>query len=123
MTETAVQTPQCETCNADVRSESLFCYNCGAAVTKAEPVVETPETEAVEEPAVVTSEERVAKVPDTRPPLRSAASIRKHRRAANRQPVQITWERPDGSSMPFVVTTIVLVAGALVLLALAFYLR
>ena len=109
-----MQTPTCEACNAEVRSESLFCYNCGAAVAKAEPVVETPVNEA---------SKPVVKEKDTRPPLRSAASLRKHRRAANRQPVQITWVEPDGSSLPFVITTIVLVVGALILLVLAFYLR
>ena len=80
-----------------------------------EPRASIPVTEA---PA-----SHAAKVPDPRPPLRSAASLRKHRRAANRQPVQITWEQPDDSSMPFVVTTIVLVVGAVILLVLALYLR
>lgn len=123
MTETVVQTPTCEACNAEVRSESLFCYNCGAAVTKAEPVVETPVSEPAPVAPVNETAAPVIKDAATRPPLRSAASLRKHRRAANRQPVQITWEQPDGSSLPFVVTTIVLVSGALILLVLAFYLR
>jgi predicted amidophosphoribosyltransferase len=117
MTETAVQTPRCEGCNADVRSESLFCYNCGAAV-KTQPDPIEVRTAVLPEP-----EPEKAKAPDTRPPLRSAASLRKHRRAANREPLQITWERPDDSSTAFVVTTIVLVVGGLILLTLAFYLR
>ncbi|HVF30467.1 MAG TPA: hypothetical protein VNA22_05825 [Pyrinomonadaceae bacterium] len=113
MVKTAVEIARCGGCGADVRDESLFCYNCGAAVGKA------PETasEPVPEPA--------AEKPLTadRPPLRTAASMRKQRRAFNRQPVKVSWEQPEGSPKAFVVTTIVLALGAAVLLVLALYLR
>ena len=59
----------------------------------------------------------------TRPPLRSAASLRKQRRAYNRQPVEVTWEPKAGTSVVFVVASLVLVLGALVLLLIALYLR
>ena len=60
---------------------------------------------------------------EPRPPLRSAASLRKHRRAFNRQTVEVRWEPRDDSRAIFVVATLVLTAGALLLLLLAFYLR
>lgn len=114
MTETAVQISRCEECNADVRDESQFCYNCGAAVVKkadSSHVVAHEDSSPRRRPGEV------------RPPLRSAASLRKHRRAINRQPVQVTWERPSGSPIAFVIATIVLVAAAVGLLILALYLR
>ena len=127
MTETTVETPKCEACDADVRSESLFCYNCGSAVSeKAEPpaskdeplnrgpVVREAKEGADQDPPVVKS---------TRQPLRTAASLRKQRRSSNRQPAKVSWEEPQGSSIAFLITTVVLVLGALVLLALALYLR
>ena len=126
MTETTVQTPRCEACDADVRSESLFCYNCGAAVTQ-KPDIPVRRDEARRATIVSKTQEGVAAtLPESkniRPPLRTAASLRKQRRASNRQPARVTWEQPEGSSIAFMITTVVLVLGALVLLALALYLR
>jgi len=113
MTETAVESSVCEACGADVRDGSLFCYNCGGPVGKSAP--DTSESAARDE--IVNVE------PATRPPLRSAASLRKQRRAFNRQPVEVRWESPSGSPTGFVIATIVLAAGALVLLIIALYLH
>ena len=110
MTETVVEKAVCESCGAEVRDESLFCYNCGKSV--AGPSVPSVDEKSDE---LVRSEKR--------PPLTSAASLRKQRRAYNRQPVEITWERRDGSQAVFIIATLVLVFGALVLLILALYLR
>ena len=114
MSETAVEIARCGACGADVRDESLFCYNCGASVT----AEQAPVAETKLEPAPPPTTSSMA-----RPPLRSAASMSKHRRAFNRQPVRVTWEQPDDSPKAFVITTIVLALGAAVLLALALYLR
>ena len=113
MVETAVESSVCDSCGADIRDESLFCYNCGGPVTK------MPET--IAETAV--SDEPISVEPAAKPPLRSAASLRKQRRAFNRQPVEVRWEYPAGAPTGFVIATIVLTAAALVLLVLALYLR
>ena len=112
MSETAVEIAVCASCGADVRDESVFCYNCGKPV-----VGEAKITEAAPR------EREVVRTPGSRPPLRTAASLRKERRASNRQPVEVSWEQRTGSPVAFVITTIVLVIGALVLLFLALYLR
>ena len=106
---------QCDLCGAEIREGSQFCYNCGQAVSIAE-------SGAPETPAPVVAEPPVSNN-ETRPPLRSAASLRKQRRAYNRQPVEVTWEPKDGTSVGFVVASLVLVIGALVLLLIALYLR
>lgn len=112
MSETVVQTAVCEACGAEVRDESLFCYNCGERISEdiavGEPLAEKPK-------ALVQ--------PGSRPPLKSAASLRKQRRAVSRQPVEVSWEQRTDSPAAFVITTIVLVVGALVLLVIALYLR
>jgi hypothetical protein len=105
--KTAVEKAVCEKCGADVRDESLFCYNCGGSITK----------------VAVTAVEHGPKEMTPRPPLKSAASLRKHRRAFNRQPVEVSWVPRDGSPVVFVAATLVLTVAALVLLLLAFYLR
>ena len=111
MPETVLTAEACAACRAEVRDESIFCYNCGERVKNDEP--------AVEADPVVEKLEPVAE----RPPLRSAASLRKQRRAFNRQPVEIIWEPANRPPVGFIITTIVLVAGSLVLLVLALYLR
>lgn len=113
MSETAIQTT-CGACGADIRDESVFCYNCGGPVREevAAPVAEA----VVENPIAVVQ-------PGSRPPLRSAASLRKQRRAFNRQPVEVSWEQRTSSGTGFIITTFVLVIGALVLSLIALYLR
>jgi hypothetical protein len=108
MSETAIKSAVCDACGADVRDESLFCYNCGERVT-----AEAPGTTKADETIEVVS----------RPPLKSAATLRKQRRAFNRQPVEVVWEQRTGPATGFVITTIVLVIAALVLLLIALYLR
>ena len=111
MAETVVEKAVCAACDAEIRDESLFCYNCGTAVAPVvEPIAEPAE---IAEPPVATK----------RPELRSAASLRKHRRAYNRQPIEISWEPRENSPTAFILATVLLTAAALLLLVLALYLR
>ena len=112
MSETVIQTAVCGECGADVREGSLFCYSCGKPVGEAATVSES-------KPA----ENKVLDELSQRPPLRSAASLRKQRRAFNRQPIEVSWERRSEPPVAFVITTVVLVSAALVFLLLALYLR
>ncbi|MEP7149039.1 MAG: hypothetical protein ABI857_09165 [Acidobacteriota bacterium] len=114
MSETAIQTAACAGCGSDVRDESVFCYNCGERVKE-----ETAKSEA----AAAAAELEVARQPGSRPPLKSAALLRKQRRAFNRQPLEVSWEQRTGPPAGFVITTVVLVIGVLILLLLALYLR
>ncbi len=111
MSETAIQTAACASCGAEVRDESVFCYNCGDRVKD--------ETANGEEAAEV----NIVKQPGSRPPLRSAALLRKQRRAFNRQPLEVSWEQRTARPTGFVITTGVIVIGVLILLVLALYLR
>src|SRR5687767_13175227 len=122
MLDTAV----CEVCGVEVRDESSFCYNCGKPVTVKSDNVPPPAIieDLVEDSAPkVIETEPSARPPDSKPPLRSAASLRKQRRAFNRQPVEVRWERPAGLGIGFILTAIVLTAGAFVLIIIALYLR
>jgi len=130
MTETAVKTSVCDACGADVRDESLFCYNCGERVVdneRASASDQTVQEDIPETPALLkadgAAESTPQKLPGSRPPLKSAASLRQERRAFNRQPVEVSWVPPESTPIGFVITTIVFVVGALVLLGLALYLR
>jgi hypothetical protein len=137
MSETAIQTAVCGECGADVRDGSLFCYSCGKpvpAVAAAEKpaLVDVGGTEAesdlAKRPALVDvggthAESELAKRPASKPPLRSAASLRKQRRAFNRQPLEVVWEPRTNPPIAFAITTITLFFAALLFLILALYLR
>ena len=114
MSNTTVTEAICDLCGAEIRDGSLYCYNCGTAV-RATPPEETVSVPVPHEPSVKTK--------DDRPPLRSAASLRKERRAFNRQPVEIKWEPRAETSMVFIVVTVFLAVAALLLLLIALYLR
>jgi len=119
MSETATQTAVCAECGADVRDGSLFCYSCGKAVSKVSAHNESIPVEV----SAAAAESEIVKQPGAKPPLRSAASLRKQRRAFNRQPVEVSWEPRTSSSPAFVITTLVLFSAALLFLILALYLR
>ena len=124
MTDTAV----CEGCGVDVRDESSFCYNCGKRVAARLDSVLPPAVSEhpVEKDMIATAEteiEPAAALPRSKPPLRSAASLRKQRRALNRQPVEVRWERPTGLGIGFILTAILLSTVVLVLMVIALYLR
>ena len=124
MAETVLEIAACGSCGADVRDESVFCYNCGERINTA-TAKDGSAIESVAEPVaapVAAQSEKPSHVV-SRPPLKSAASLRQQRRAFNRQPVEVSWEPPARPPLAFVVTTIVLAVGALVLLILALYLR
>ena len=113
MANTMVTEAACDLCGAEIRDGSLYCYNCGNAVPAK---VAEPEPEKSE---ITPAPEKV----NNRPPLRSAASLRKQRRAYNRQPVEVSWEPKEQTPKLFIFASITLAVGALLLLLIALYLR
>jgi uncharacterized Zn finger protein (UPF0148 family) len=112
MANTTVTETACDLCGAEIRDGSLFCYNCGTAVPEDRVEAKTSAPVVSTEPAV-----------KERPPLRSAASLRRQRRASNRQPVEVSWEPKADPPVLFVVASVALALGALVLFLIALYLR
>lgn len=120
MPETAVETAVCDICGAEVREGSVFCYNCGGSLAKAEVAEPIPPPAepiiAVAEPATNGVVTDPAKRQAERPERRKV-------RAANREPAEIVWEPREGVSLAFVIASIVFVIIALVVVIAAIYLR
>lgn len=112
MPETAVETPICDICGAEVRQGSQFCYNCGGSLTKTEVKAAEPE-----------------KVPASSTPTNGAKEVAaerrsaRRRRAANREPVEIVWEPETGVSAIYIAASAVLIIVAALLFGVAMWLK
>ena len=133
MSQTAATNVVCMACGADVRSDALFCYGCGAAI--ADGVETETEAEAVEPPVVPaaqndngkaveavaeTRDDAALKAPSRRP---LTAAMLRRKKASNRQPVEVEWQVPENDSMLFAVASVGLTIFAVLVLIAALYLR
>lgn len=128
MAKTVYKESICDVCGAEVRDGSVFCYNCGSAVTQgaiaeeaASPPVETELSEgsaSPEEPSIghaVRADEKIL------PGSRRTEKFRPKRKPL--QSREVSWQEPEGVSVSFIVTTLVMVALAAGILIAGFYLR
>jgi len=123
MPKTAVQTAVCDICGADVRDGSLFCYNCGGSLSKAEEAEPIPPPSEPIVAAEPLSNGSVAKVDATPAKRRPERSDRRKVRASNREPAEIVWEPREGVSWTFVIVSVVFVILALAIVIAAVYVR
>jgi hypothetical protein len=86
------------------------------AETLAEPI-------AVEEPVIEDKPAVEESVVEDRPKLRSAASMRRRTRTFERKPVEVMWVEREKPSWVFIIVSLVIVGFAVMLLALALYLK
>ncbi|MFN6964076.1 MAG: zinc-ribbon domain-containing protein [Pyrinomonadaceae bacterium] len=104
----------CGRCGADIRPDSLFCYNCGAQVASAAPV-DTAAAELAE-----------VKRPGSSTPrqMQSAAALKRTRPPRSKRTFEIVWEpAPAEPAGAFVAATVISAAFVLLIVILAFYLR
>lgn len=121
MPNTAVETAVCDICGAEVRDGSLFCYNCGGSVSKAD---ELGAILVPSEPIIVRDDKPANGNATYDPVQRRAERTEKRRvRAANRQPVEIVWQPRTGMSWPFVIVSLVFVLIVIGVILAAFYVR
>ena len=136
MQKAATDNVVCIACGTDVRSEALFCYNCGGAVAvqseaaadaigeseSEERVFASPPEKIVSPTASGTPDANGAAAVKSEPKPLSAAMLRR-KRAYNRQPVEVVWKEPGRPSVAFVITSVVFTIFAALLLAAALYLK
>lgn len=138
MAETLVKNEVCKKCGVDVRANTQFCYNCGASVSGS---VENDLTDGNKEtnllvfPENAVAEKDSAAVRDhlaeaatgngnaaveEKPPLKSAASMRRKPKTIQRKRVEISWQEPESApNLWFILAAVLLTVFAFVLWFLA----
>jgi len=115
MPKTAVQTPVCDICGAEVRKGSLFCYNCGGSLTQ-----------AVDEKLGVLPPEAITSAPVKNGSGKEKSAERREarkRRNVELGPVEVIWEPREGVSWPFLVASIFLIVFAIVLFSISMWMK
>lgn len=142
MALTLVKNKVCNACGADVRPNSLFCYNCGGAIVEKIPAENPTETEVAKEEIIEEKEatdgnliesKTVANVKtDTiekqvvreETKLKSAAGLRRKPKSVQRKQIQIVWEEHENApNVWFLSVAIVIMIMVAAILFLAIYLK
>lgn len=101
MAEKTVEKQICQNCGVDVRPNTLFCYNCGSAVspsasngnkTTAYPTVKDKLLE--EERA---AESKISKDKPEKTDLKTAAALRREKAPVQKKTVEVVWEEPQSA--------------------------
>lgn len=145
MAETSVENRVCQSCGADVRPNTLFCYNCGESLAPKlstgakdeknvsnawfrENISEEKNGDKLSEnkPAatIEATDRPIPKPPLTdEPKLKSAAAMRRQSKAYQPKRVEIIWEEYDAPNGWFILATILIALFAVGILFLAIYLK
>lgn len=122
MTEAIAEKLICERCGADVRENTMFCYNCGSSIdtrdlSPANGVVSEVDENTRSALDDLAEKFKIDEEEDGR--LAKAAAERRKARVSNRKSVKYTWQpSDDGPNILFLLLTavIVVIAGIVVLL-------
>ncbi len=151
MAEIIVENQICSVCDADVRKDALFCYNCGSSVA---PEIIAPKADKTDDENQVvikkdftengqktslkklknkqeyetSSLEEIAGKPIPKPEvqpetkLKSAASLRKKSKVIQKKKVEIIWEEHENApNVWFILAAILLTIFAGIIMWLALY--
>ncbi len=127
----------CEGCGVDVRDGSIFCYNCGEAVSGLEPQDtaafpsepisgngQAPKTK-IDSRFPDESVEELQPIPMPSEVPGSARSVpgKRKTRAYNRRPNEVIWVEREGSPKAYFVVSILFISLVVILILLALYIR
>lgn len=143
MAETTVENRVCNACGADMRPNTLFCYNCGESLAP-KILSDAKDEEKVsdvwfreniseeknggnlkENKAVVEATDRPIPKPtlSEEPPLKSAAAMRRQSKAYQPKRVEIIWEEYDAPNGWFILAAMLITLFVVGILFLAIYLK
>lgn len=124
MSETVeIDKATCSTCDAVVRENTQFCYNCGSKLELASPV-ETNGTAVVNDNAKAALDDLADKLShvESDDKLAKAASERKKARVTQRKRLEYRWEpRDDAPIVPVIFASFVAFAALIVVILLVIW--
>lgn len=147
MNQTSVEDKVCRACGADIRSQALFCYNCGSSIavrnlsfsdngssTIAQSQKYDGKTivETTEEKQTVGEEIRVRKKSENlekpnvqdKTKLKSAAALRRKSKSLQPKTVEVVWEEHENApNIWFLTVAIALTILVVAILLLATYFK
>lgn len=133
MAETIVKNQVCDACGADIRSEALFCYNCGESVVqKAQSNDHKQTDEMVRETIIEEKESKVLTATKEKNntngkkeiKLKSAAALRNKARRVKPKKVEIIWEEHENApNVWFIAVAVLLLIFTIIIYYIAMILK
>jgi hypothetical protein len=119
MAETMVEKATCEDCGADVRENTVFCYNCGRRFAEVASPSNGRPSEAMSDEAKTALDDLAAKLkidePENVDRLALAAAERKKSRIAPKKAKEDVWEEVEPSTRGvFIISLVIFVLVAAV---------
>ena len=126
MPNVSVEEKACGKCGVQVRLDSQFCYNCGesleTAAAEALPAPNVPHEFPKEELSDTAVKPASTARPDSS--LKSAASLRRQARTAERKTVTVVWEAGENrANLPLVLSTVGFGLMTVIIVIMALYYR
>lgn len=132
MSDVLVEEKICQACGVGVRTDTQFCYNCGATLdeeaamatpddrTKPDVIPDITSKDSSPESSSLNSEGTANSSSERLP---SAASLRRRSRSIERKSVEVIWEPAGGVNVVLIIATILLVLFSAAVVVLALYYR
>lgn len=117
MTETIEKTI-CEACGADVRDNTVFCYNCGSKLELENPLEKNGAAVADENSKAALDDLANKLTRESGDELAKAATKRKKARVMHRKRNEFTWEPREDSSFLAMVFSVLIAFIALIIVIL-----
>ena len=111
----------CKTCGADVRDNTLFCYNCGTKLEDETPVEANGATitDVNSKAALDELADKLSHGSESDDELTKAATQRKKARVMHRKRNEFTWEpREDSALLPIVFSAFIAFVALIVVVLL-----
>lgn len=124
MEKTVVEDPVCAACGAEVRPDTQYCYNCGAAIFEGSADEPSAKDSAPEDVKLSNGSGTKEVLPGSMPRLETAAAMRQRPKLSQRKTVEIVWEKPDGgASSTFIIVSLALLFFSIAAVVLSLYFR
>ncbi|MBE7516289.1 MAG: zinc ribbon domain-containing protein [Chloracidobacterium sp.] len=110
MEGTVPEKEKCSKCGVDIRENTMFCYNCGTSIEKAEAEVAAP----------APAEGDTSAPPEETESPKAPVSEKKRTRAGRRMPTKVVWDVPgrNADRLYLLICFVIFLIAALVVIVM-----